>query len=109
MSHDSMKDLVPPVGGEDGGAAHTVQIDGTAPMFSRDSQADCRTISDVAGMGEAGSVDIDDSGWQIDSGVEHIGQEIREQGWDKLAKPVGGPLNPLSTSGGRGADDIGRL
>ena len=28
------------VGGEDGGAASTVQIDGMAPMFSRESQAD---------------------------------------------------------------------
>ena len=98
------------VGGDDGSPRPTVQIDGMEPMVSRDSQSDCRSISDVAGMAsESASNDLDYSGWQTDARVEMIGQEIRDKGWDKLAKPVGGPLNPLSPSGGRGADDIGRL
>lgn len=106
MSHDSMLDPVAPIGGREDPQVSTVQVDGMAPMTSRDAQTDARSISDAAGQM---SRELDMSGYQVDSGVECIGQEIREQGWDKLAKPVGGPLNPLSTSGGRGADDIGRL
>ena len=37
------------VGGENDPARPTVQIDGTEPMTSRDSQTDARTIADVAG------------------------------------------------------------
>ena len=98
------------VGGENDPARPTVQIDGTEPMTSRDSQTDARTIADVAGMSdESASDDLDRSGWQVDVGVESIAQEIRDQGWDKLAEPVGAEPKPISTSGGRGADDIGKL
>lgn len=95
------------IGGHDDPQVGDAQIDSSIPVpYGRDAQTDDRTQTEAAGQM---SRELDMSGWQTDARVECIGQEIREQGWDKLAKPVGAPPNPASTSGGRGADDIGRL
>ena len=96
------------VGGSDDPQVSTVKLDAEAlPVpYGRDAQTDARTQSEAAGQM---SRELDMSGYQVDVGVESIAQEIRDDGWDKLAEPVGAEPKPISTSGGRGADDIGKL
>ena len=108
MSPDSMKDPVAPIGGIEDPQVGTVELDAESiPVpYGRDAQTDARSISEAAGQM---SRELDMSGYQVDVGVESIAQEIRDQGWDKLAEPVGAEPKPISTSGGRGADDIGKL
>ena len=107
MSHDSMLDPVAPIGGHEDPQVSTTELDEAVPSaYGRDMQTDSRSIADAAGQM---SRELDMSGYQVDAGVESIGQEIRDKGWDKLAEPVGAEPAPISTSGGRGADDIGKL
>ena len=74
--------------------------------YGREAQTDARCQADAEG---AMSDELDMSGYLVNSGVSTIGNEKRSMGWEKNTVPSGGPPNPLSTSGSRGADDIGKL
>jgi hypothetical protein len=55
------------------------------------------------------SDELDMSGWQVDADSDNIDNEIRQGGWMKYTLPVGGMPARGSTSGSRGAADIGRI
>lgn len=102
----SMRDLTPPVGGENDPEVRTTELDGGIPVaYGRDAQADCRTQSEAAGQM---SRELDMSGYQVDNDPESIADETRDQGWTDKTKPSGARPNRLTTSGSRGAADIGK-
>ena len=103
----SMLPPVDPIGGSDDPEVGTTQID-DAPgaALGRDTQTDARTQTEAAGQM---SRELDMSGYQVQVGAGSIADETRDQGWDKLAEPVGAEPHPISTSGSRGAADIGKL
>ena len=72
----------------------------------RDAQTDARTISEASGQM---SDELDMSGWQVDTDSDSIDAEIRQGGWMKYTQPVGGMPARGTTSGSRGAADIGRI
>jgi hypothetical protein len=76
------------------------------PMTGRDVQTDARTISEIEGQM---TDELDMAGWLIDTGPKSIASEIRRNGWRAINSPSGGIPAPATTSGGRGADDIGRI
>ena len=87
--------------------------------YGRDVQADCRLKNDVqselvpnadtTGGNLMDDRDLDDRGYQLDIDVTSIANEKRRMGWDPLATPNGAMPHPATTSGTRGADDIGKL
>ena len=69
-----------------------------------------RTISDVDGnLSEGVSVDLDDSGVQINVQGKYLADEKRNAGWTKYTTPVGAMPHAEETVGTRGAADAGRL
>jgi len=106
----SMLPPVEPIGGDDGMSPATIPFNQAGPGIGRDLQVDARTQSDVAGMSdEAASDDKDHSGYLIATQAGSIGGEIRNQGWEKNTVPTGATPRANSTSGSRGAADIGKL
>ena len=66
-----------------------------------------RTISDVDGnLAEGVSVDLDDSGVQVNVAGGTIAGEKRSGGWTKYTAPVGATPKVEPTFGTRGAADI---
>ena len=55
------------------------------------------------------SQELDMSGNLIATQAGSIGDEIRADGWEKNTVPSGAAPRPASTSGSRGAADIGKL
>ena len=79
--------------------------------YGRDVQTDARRMSEVDGSG--GDImddrDLDDVGYLLDTDVSTLGDEKRRAGWKPLATPNGGVPAPATTSGTRGANDIGKI
>lgn len=106
----SMLPPVEPVSGDDGMPVPTHAFCDPGPGIGRDQQVDSRSISDVAGMdAEVASDDIDHSGYLAAGGAGTIGAEIRSGGWEPNTVPSGAMPRRNSTSGSRGAADIGRI
>jgi len=104
------KGVEPAIGGDDGMEVSTQPFCDAGPGIGRELQVDARTQSDVRGMDdEAASDDIDNSGYQVVTGVSTIGSEIRSGGWEKNTVPTGATPRRNFTSGSRGAADIGKL
>lgn len=96
-----------PEGGREDPERPPAVLDNPLPvMTGRDAQTDCRTISEIEGQM---TDELDMAGYLVETRVQTIGNEIRRMGWTKLTSPSGGIPAPGSTSGGRGADDIGKI
>ena len=94
-------------GGSDDPERPGGNLGGPLPVATgRDVQADARTIGEIQGKM---TDELDMSGYLLNTGVTTIGNEKRSQGWEKNTVPSGALPNPLSTSGTRGAQDIGEI
>lgn len=93
-----------PIGGREDPMRPDTTFD-SIPVGSRDAQTDARTMAEAAG---AMSDELDMSGVLSDADVSSIMDEKRRGGWTNLTHPVGGMPAPASTSGTRGAEDIGK-
>ena len=96
------------IGGTEDPMRPNAMFDATmARSNPRDAQTDARTKNE---MGGAMSDELDMSGYLVKgTGVTTIGDEKRDGGWTPLTEPVGAEPADGSTSGSRGAADIGRL
>lgn len=82
-------------------------LDSPMPVVSnRDAQTDSRTMSEAEG---GMSDELDMAGYQVEVRVGTLADEIRRKGWRAINSPSGGTPAPASTSGGRGAQDIGKI
>lgn len=74
----------------------TYGIDADVQYPGKDAQ------TDSGRMGDCSSKPARDVGHQVDARVETLADEKNDQGWDLLAKPVGGTPAGVSTAGTRG-------
>ena len=106
MPFETRSDLTPEGGHDDVEAPETSMLMSEPRGVGRDAQTDARSISEASGQM---SDELDMSGWQVDADSDNIDNEIRQGGWMKYTLPVGGMPARGSTSGSRGAADIGRI
>lgn len=109
MSNFETRSTLVPEGGMDDPEAPPGNLGGPLPVATgRDVQTDDRRIGEVT-VGTEDDRDLDDEGYLLNTGVSTIGNEKRSMGWEKNTVPSGAPPRPISTSGSRGAADIGRI
>ena len=107
MSDFETRSTLDAIGGEDDPERVGSNLGAPSPVATgRDVQTDARTISEIEGQM---TDELDMSGYLLNTGVSTIGNEKRSQGWEKNTVPSGALPHPLSTSGTRGAQDIGKI
>lgn len=83
-------------GSQDDTQSPTYELDADITYPDRDQ------MTDYARKEDASSMPARDVGHQADARVQTVQDEKDADGWDKLARPVGGSPDPLSTAGTRG-------